>query len=89
MTTTGQRTTSESWKASTDSLAIRDVAFSVDAARRWMACFLWVSNSASAERTASVSCRAGTDGNMVTNFTIGVNTAGADTRIHAMLVHAG
>lgn len=52
-----------------------------------MASFLWVSDSARAERIASVARWARADGNVVANIAVGVNTTSADAGVDTVLVY--
>lgn len=87
VTTACQWTTSVSWQASTDSLVVSNVALSIGSTGRWVASFLWVGNSAGAERIASVARWAGADWNVVANIAVGVNTTGAGAGVDTVLVH--
>lgn len=69
-------------------MVVGDVAFCVGSARRWVASFFWVGNSAGREGVAGVTSRARTHRNMVADITVGVDATSALARIDAVLVYA-
>lgn len=51
-----------------------------------MASFLWISDPTRGERISSISSRAGTYGNVITNIAVGIDSTGTFTWVYAVLI---
>lgn len=68
-------------------MVVGDVAVGVGSTGRWVASFFWVGDSARAEGVAGITSGASTDGDVVADIAVSIDSAGPNAGVDTVLVH--